>query len=62
MLCWAVHGVQYQGRRSGVDKLVLCSSWYDDKITCLDVLVFAVNGGFAFSGCKSKDLVNGVFL
>jgi hypothetical protein len=62
MLSRAVYGVQNERRRPGVNKLMLCTSRHDDEITCLDVLVFAGNGCFAFPRCEGKDLVDGMFL
>jgi hypothetical protein len=58
----AVHGVQNEWRWSGVDKLMLRASWYNDEVAGLDILVFARDGCFALAGCEGKDLVDGVFL
>jgi hypothetical protein len=41
---------------------MLRASWHDDEIACLDILVFASNSRFAFSGGEGQDLVNGMFL
>lgn len=62
MLSWAVHGIEDQRCRPRVHELVLGTSWDDDKIASLDVLVFACNGGFAYAGCESEDLVDCVYL
>ena len=41
VLSRAVYSVQNEWRGPGVDKLMLRTSWDDDKVTCLDILVFA---------------------
>lgn len=52
----------YQWRGAGVDELVLCPCRHHHQVASLDVLVFAIDGGFANAGSEGQCLVNGVDL
>lgn len=58
MFCRTVYGVQDEWCWSGIDELVLCTGWDDDKVTSLDILILTVDGGLAFSGCEGQNLVD----
>jgi len=62
VFCWAIHGVQDQGCRTGINELVLRTGWYYDQVSGLNFLVFACDCSEALPGGECEDLVDSVFL
>ena len=58
----AIHRVQDQRVRPGIDELVLRARGHDDEVAGFHVLVFAGDGGAPAPGGEGQDLVDCVFL